>query len=578
MSTRHLVVLSLSAACLLGCQKLSLRPQREESAQSHYRRGQGLLDQGKYDSALEELAKAIAANPEHAKAQTAIGDIYRRKGDHALAATHYQLACQADPYAFKPHYNLGVTYQVLADAAADTVQAGNYLAKAVGVYIRALAIRPENFDSQLNLGACYYQLGKYRLAEDHTRTALTLNPQSTRACNNLAFIYIGMDDPERAILMLKRSLELDGSQPEILTRLGLCYLETRRPGLALGAYRAAQRKLPNSPDPWTQMGVCYFRLKKFDDAMASFQNALRLDRRHAPAYRGIGVVCIYHYVIDNSRTDLLKKGLLAWKYCLKLHPGQEDLRKLVERYTEIAVRRGANSEIGRIAPPKQADSPGDRQQKATPASPRPTPKPSRPRAEPAENPLAAPEPPATAWTPVPQRIVRRRGPSLSTGDGSAAKTETRAPAGSKQAATPVQTVPAAQAAVEPETVGPESTATTKQPVARAPTARKTMRTHSNRLEAKAPHRAPSEGKVAERHSGPLRPMPARSRPVDRHDERTVAGPEPVRASIGEPLEAKVDPVRSTRQPTDEKSPKRKPKVLWTDPPPLSESLSRRDKS
>lgn len=551
---RSRIILAVTAGVLLataGCQKLAFRKTPEQTAEAHYQRGQILLDRGDLDAALDELAQAIAAQPDHAQAQTAIGDVYRKKGDHPLAATHYELACKADPYAFKPHYNLGVTYQVLADAARDAAEAGKYLGKAVAVYIRCLAIRPESFDSQLNLGACYYQLGKMKLAEDHTRNALTLNPRSTQACNNLAFIYEDMKDPARAILMFKRSLELEASQPDIVMRLGLNYLQNGKPALALSTYRAARKQLPDSPRPWTQIGVCQFRLKRFDVALSAFQNALRREKTYAPAYRGIGVVCIYHYVIDNSRTDLLRKGLLAWDYCLQLQPEQDDLRELRDRYRQLARRQGIEAPTASTQRPHAASwtpSPAP-QSKPKPPQPRRT-RPAEQPPRPQPDPLAAPPEPKVAQTPpAPKGSPRPAVRNTSSPQSSLANPGPRIELTEDFGHEPDEIVrPRVEKRIEP-TVRPrlQPTSAKQPPVA-------------------LPADGPRPVAVTTDRGG--QPQPA-----------AVAGPAPLGKPLETPRQADLNgitvparpgkPVRTTRPPA-----KPKPRVLWTEPPPLSEALSK----
>ena len=61
--------------------------------------------------------------------------------------------------------------------------------------------------------------------------------------------------------------------------------------------------------------------------------AAALDAGSATAYRGIGVVCMSQYVLDRSKIDLLDKALEAWNASLEIQSDQEDLRRLVQKYT-----------------------------------------------------------------------------------------------------------------------------------------------------------------------------------------------------------------------------------------------------
>jgi tetratricopeptide (TPR) repeat protein len=303
-----------------------------DKADHHFNYAKALMQDGDTDAALAELERVIAVDPEHTAAYTAIGDIHRKRGDYELAEQNYKRACETDPYAFRPHYNLGVTYQTMAEISRNIDQVRNYLREAVVTYIRAIAIKPESFDANLNLGACYYQLGQYALAEQATRDALVIQPGSSKANNNLGIIHENLGQYAEAVQAYKASIEANPHQPSILLNLGAIYMRSGHFHSAMSTFRSAARLAPDSAAPWIQIGVCQFRMKNLDDAVKSFQKAIQLEPQNPRAYRGFGVICMYEYVVNHTRTDLRDRALQAWKYSLRLDPGQEDLRQLIQRY------------------------------------------------------------------------------------------------------------------------------------------------------------------------------------------------------------------------------------------------------
>jgi tetratricopeptide (TPR) repeat protein len=316
----------------LGCESLSLR-RRNTQPQTKYQTAKQLAAEGELQSALEQLQQVVDAEPQHVGALTAIGDIRRKQGQFQQAAVSYQAACQADPYAFRAHYNLGVTYQTMADLAKTVDTFEDYLRKAIAVYIRAVTIDNGNFDANLNLGCCCYQLGQYELAEQYTRTALSLRPDSVKAHNNLAILCQVQNRLDEAMAEYRASLEVQTDQPAVLMNIGHIYVQQNQLPYALNAFGTAAKLNPADPEPWLQIGVNYFRLKKLDNAVRAFQEAIRRNPKEPKGYRGFGVVCMYQYVVDRDRTDLRDKALQAWRYCLYLQPGQTDLLRLIERFT-----------------------------------------------------------------------------------------------------------------------------------------------------------------------------------------------------------------------------------------------------
>lgn len=320
----------LIAASFVGC-KFEPVPKAEQAI-AHYVKAYGLSD----DQALAELTQAVHADPTLSVAHTAIGDIYRRQGDHELAKRAYESACQANPYFFRPHYNLGVTYQSLAEAAKTAVSFDEMLRKACEIYLRAIIIDAHDYDTNLNLSACYFQLGKYEQAEQYCQAAINIDPDKPQAYGNLGIIYDSQNRLYDAVKAYKRSLEAQTNQPRLLLNLGSTYLRQGRNDHALWAFREAAKQDPASSAPLEQTGSCYYRINELDKAMEAYQKALAINPKSPEAFRGIGVIHMTQYLKDTSRVELREKALAAWNSSLDLNSNQDDLKKLVEKYSTAA--------------------------------------------------------------------------------------------------------------------------------------------------------------------------------------------------------------------------------------------------
>ncbi len=331
MDLKSLILIAAvtAAVSLSGCgQTLN-----EDAAFKHFAKGQVMAYEGNLDDALEELHQAIQAKPDLSVIHTAIGDIHRRQGNYVLAVRSYQSASEVNPYAFLPHYNLGVTYQLLAKAEslADEVQA--YLRLAANVYIRAVTLRPNDFEANLNLSACYFQLGKNDLAEQYCRRAIDIDPENTHAYSNLGIIFANQGRLYDAIRAYKASLERDSQQSAILINLGATYMKQNRFDAALEAFELAAHVDPTNAAPWERMGSMYYRQRQFDNALAAYHKAVELDSSSSSAQRGIGVIHMTRFITDTSNTQLRDKALAAWNWSLEIKPDQPDLIQLIKKYT-----------------------------------------------------------------------------------------------------------------------------------------------------------------------------------------------------------------------------------------------------
>lgn len=323
------VLLSVLLPGLTGCNLAG----SEEGAFKHYVKGKILYERGNVDAALSELANAINVNPDLSVAHAAMGDIHRKQGNYELACRSYETACESNPYAFRPHYNLGVTYQLLADAAKSFSKVQKYVKKAVRIYLRARTIMPDDFDTNLNLSACYFQLGKYDLAEQYCNNAIKINPRNAQAHSNLGIIYDSQNKLYEAVRCYKNSLELDGNQPHTLLNLGSTYMRQNRMKEAIKVFKITAERDANISEPYEQLGICHFRMGNRDKAMECYQKAIEINSRSASAYRGIGVIHITRYVIDKKKSKELDLGLIAWRQSLEINPDQEDIVKLLRKYS-----------------------------------------------------------------------------------------------------------------------------------------------------------------------------------------------------------------------------------------------------
>ena len=324
------VLAAIAAAPLVLAAGCARPPQQQ--AETHFIHGKVLAEQGNVEAALAELAEAVKENPKLSVAHAAIGDIRRRRGDLEQARESYETACRTDPYAFRAHYNLGVTYQMLSQAAKALSKTEECLRQAVRVYLRAVAIEPADYDTNLNLAACYFQIGRHDQAEQYGLAAIKIDPNSPQAHANLGVIYDSQDRLFDAIREYKASIELDEHQPQLLLNLGGSYAKQQRYKTAINCFELAARDDPNFAPAYEQIGSCYFQLRQYDKALEAYQTAAAADASSAAAYRGIGAAYMSLYLTDHSDPELREKALDAWHRSLELQSDQKDLLRLVEKY------------------------------------------------------------------------------------------------------------------------------------------------------------------------------------------------------------------------------------------------------
>jgi len=127
-----------------------------------------LASRGSNDDLLKESAAAYEAvarlEPQDLEALQALGDIYRRLGEHERAAEAWERFSAADPGNVDALMRLGQHY-----LAADEME------KAASAFERALALEP-SVQSYQSLGAIYSRAQKYEQAAAYYRKARAMEP------------------------------------------------------------------------------------------------------------------------------------------------------------------------------------------------------------------------------------------------------------------------------------------------------------------------------------------------------------------------------------------------------------------
>jgi protein O-GlcNAc transferase len=155
------------------------------------------LQHGRNEIAVEQISKAILANPADPICYINLGNAYKNQGKFDEAVENYQKALMCKPDLAEAHFNLGVT-----------LQAQGKLDAAVENYHKTLALRPDYAKAYGNLGNTLRAQGKLNEAIESFQRALSLKPDNTISCSSLLFLhaYHASLDPQ-AYLSLARGWE-----------------------------------------------------------------------------------------------------------------------------------------------------------------------------------------------------------------------------------------------------------------------------------------------------------------------------------------------------------------------------------
>ena len=166
--------------------------------------------------------------------------------------------------------------------------------KAIAAYRKAIGLRPKYAEANLALARVLSAKNDLDGALKAIANARKARPAYAEASAVEGRIYVTEGDEEKAIAAFKRAItEGKGFQPEAHTGLGLLYKEKAEAAGSSGDYEAEEanyalavksfgsaiKQLSGAPDAVTLyqfLGLAYEQMKKYDDAIAVYEEFLRL--------------------------------------------------------------------------------------------------------------------------------------------------------------------------------------------------------------------------------------------------------------------------------------------------------------
>jgi tetratricopeptide (TPR) repeat protein len=155
---------------------------------------------GRYKEAAIEYETALRLQPQDVETRTLYGEMLSRYGSKSAAQTEFEQAKAEDPTDSRVYYKQGNAYydQQKFDLA-------------IGSYLRAVNLDPQNKFAQNNLGVVYMEKGDYAKAVQRFKKVLEIDPNYDMAVLNLGIIYDEhLADKDQALKYYDQYLTLKG--------------------------------------------------------------------------------------------------------------------------------------------------------------------------------------------------------------------------------------------------------------------------------------------------------------------------------------------------------------------------------
>jgi tetratricopeptide (TPR) repeat protein len=181
-------------------------------AEAHAARGLALSCQKRMEEADEELKRAMELDPTLYEAPYYYGRMLQMQGRLAEAAGYFDRAASLREDDFQAAGLAATLYRGLA-RTEDMIRAAN---RCVDAAKRAIAVNPGD-SRALQLGAlALLNIGESAMSKEWADRAIEVDPNEISTLYNIACLFTATGEPDKALDLLERAVDLGWSRPEWL--------------------------------------------------------------------------------------------------------------------------------------------------------------------------------------------------------------------------------------------------------------------------------------------------------------------------------------------------------------------------
>ncbi|RNF07534.1 Bardet-Biedl syndrome 4 protein [Trypanosoma conorhini] len=231
----------------------------------------GLLKRrtGELTESLNLFQTAMLINPQNPANQRQVGQALFFLGEHRAAIDMFHEAQRVrevngvgDDWVIQ--YSIGMCYMYLKDYQGAEM-----------AFVRSLAVQRHDC-TMLQLGKVLVLQRDYPRAIKLYEEFLQTSPDNVQLLTALGLLYLQVDNPPQAFHYLGKCLTLNSSNPTAIMAAASVMQNNGDFSVALNKYRVAVAKLPHSALLWSNVGMCFFAEQNMHAAVACLRKAVAL--------------------------------------------------------------------------------------------------------------------------------------------------------------------------------------------------------------------------------------------------------------------------------------------------------------
>src|SRR3954447_16373493 len=181
--------------------------------------------------------------------------------------------------------------------------------------------RALTLDEAVAVALVLQRTDQWAVADEIYRSVLEAAPDHADALHFSGVLAHQQGQPERAVALIERSLELEAGHADWHSNLGIVLQESLSLDAAAGSYRRAIALDPRHANAHNNLGVVLRARGSAGEAEAAYRAAIEIDPEHSDAYHNLGVLL-------NSQ-QRSHEAAMCFSKVITLRPAHPEARKLL---------------------------------------------------------------------------------------------------------------------------------------------------------------------------------------------------------------------------------------------------------
>ncbi len=163
-----------------------------------------------------------------------------------------------------------------------------------------------NIESIFDLAVKNHIENKFDIAQDLYQRVLKINPNHSRALNNLGILSYNLNNNDQAIECFQRAIEINPLEADAYNNLGTIFKNLNKIEKAIECFQKAIEINPKQPDAHNNLGILFKELSEYKKALKYIENSIEIDPNNEKFINPLSSV-LTNYVFKDEHIDEIKK-------------------------------------------------------------------------------------------------------------------------------------------------------------------------------------------------------------------------------------------------------------------------------